>query len=60
MILTEGFRNRSKRPHVPTGDKCPELTDYEWGRLKKDLAHNVEMAKQYKPQEGEQDEQDVS
>ena len=45
VLLARGFSDMSKKPHVPHGEDLPQLTDYEWGKIKKDLAHNVEMAK---------------
>ena len=53
--MVEGFNNLSKRPHVPADDHCPELTDFEWGRIHSDLAHNVEMAKSYNPDDEDAD-----
>ena len=45
VILSTGFQNLSRRPHVPANDEPPELTDFEWSKIKADLAHNVAVAK---------------
>ena len=54
VLLDRGFSDMSKRPHVPHNDDLPELTEFEWGRIKNDLAHNLAMAKEAKfSKEGE-------
>ena len=47
VLLNKGFQSLlEKRPHVPYDNDAPEMTDFEWGKLKDDLKHNVEMAEQ--------------
>ena len=57
VLLGRGFEHMSKRPHVPHKEDLPELTDFEWSRMKRDLAHNIEMAQQA---QFENEEDDVS